>query len=91
MLKVGIIGCGGIANQKHLPALAGIEEVEVVAFCDIIEERAILSKNTYGTSDGRVYSDYKEMLEKEDLDIVHVCTPNSSHAEIGRASCRERV
>ena len=86
MLKVGIIGCGGIANQKHLPALAGIEEVEVVAFCDIIEERAMLSKNTYGTSDGRVYSDYKEMLEKEDLDIVHVCTPNSSHAEISIAA-----
>ena len=86
MLKVGIIGCGGIANQKHLPALAGIEEVEVVAFCDIVEERAILSKNTYGTSDGRVYSDYKEMLEKEDLDIVHVCTPNSSHAEISIAA-----
>ena len=86
MLKVGIIGCGGIANQKHLPALAGIEEVEVVAFCDINEERAILSKNTYGTSDGRVYSDYKEMLEKEDLDIVHVCTPNSSHAEISIAA-----
>ena len=86
MLKVGIIGCGGIANQKHLPALAGIEEVEVVAFCDIIEERAILSKNTYGTSYGRVYSDYKEMLEKEDLDIIHVCTPNSSHAEISIAA-----
>ena len=86
MLKVGIIGCGGIANQKHLPALAGIEEVGVVALCDIIEERAILSKNTYGTSDGRVYSDYKEMLEKEDLDIVHVCTPNSSHAEISIAA-----
>ena len=86
MLKVGIIGCGGIANQKHLPALAGIEEVEVVAFCDIVEERAILSKNTYGTSDGRVYSDYKEMLKKEDLDIVHVCTPNSSHAEISIAA-----
>lgn len=86
MLKVGIIGCGGIANQKHLPALAGIEEVEVVAFCDIIEERAILSKNTYGTSDGRVYSDYKEMLEKEDLDIIHFCTPNSSHAEISIAA-----
>lgn len=86
MLKVGIIGCGGIANQKHLPALAGIEEVKVVAFCDINEERAILSKNTYGTSDSRVYSDYKEMLEKEDLDIVHVCTPNSSHAEISIAA-----
>lgn len=86
MLKIGIVGCGGIANQKHLPALAGIEEVELVAFCDIVEERAILSKNTYGIPEGRVYTDYKEMLENEELDVVHVCTPNSSHAEISIAA-----
>lgn len=34
-VKVGIIGCGGIAEEKHLPALSQIEEVELVAFCDI--------------------------------------------------------
>ena len=39
-LKVGIIGCGGIANGKHMPSLKKIAEVEMVAFCDIIEERA---------------------------------------------------
>ena len=38
-LKVGIIGCGGIANQKHFPALKNNEDLnEMVAFCDIIEE-----------------------------------------------------
>lgn len=86
MLKVGIIGCGGIANQKHLPSLSRIDDVELVAFCDIIEERAESSRNEYGTSESRVYTDYKEMLEKEDLDVVHVCTPNSSHAELSNAS-----
>ena len=40
MIKVGIIGCGGIANGKHMPALKKVEDVEMVAFCDIIAERA---------------------------------------------------
>lgn len=85
-LKVGIIGCGGIGTQKHMPALAAIDEVEIVAFCDLVEERAVISKNTFGTPGSQVYTDYKEMLKNEDLDIVHVCTPNSSHAEISIAA-----
>ena len=39
-LKVGIIGCGGIANGKHLPSLKAINRVDLVAFCDLIEEKA---------------------------------------------------
>ncbi len=39
-VKVGIIGCGGIANGKHLPSLSAVEDVELVAFCDLIPERA---------------------------------------------------
>ena len=38
--KVGIVGCGGIANGKHMPALKKLENVQMVAFCDIILERA---------------------------------------------------
>lgn len=85
-LKVGIIGCGGIGTQKHMPALATIDEVEMVAFCDLVEERAVISKNTYGIPESRVYTDYQEMLESEVLDIVHVCTPNSTHADISIAA-----
>lgn len=40
MLKIGIIGCGGIANGKHLPALAKLEDVQMVAFCDVVGRRA---------------------------------------------------
>ena len=39
-LKIGIIGCGGIANGKHMPSLSKVEGVEMVAFCDIDEEKA---------------------------------------------------
>jgi predicted dehydrogenase len=39
-VRVGIIGCGGIATSKHMPSLAKVKNVEMVAFCDIIVEKA---------------------------------------------------
>ena len=86
VLKVGIIGCGGIANNKHLPALKEVKDVEMVAFCDILENRAIEAKVKYGTEEARVYTDYKELLNDDSIDVIHVCTPNISHAEITIAS-----
>lgn len=82
-LKIGIIGCGGIANGKHMPALQQqSHRVEMVAFCDIIEERAKKAAEKFGTSDAKVYTDYKLLLEDNSIDVVHVCTPNRSHCEI---------
>ena len=62
-LKVGIIGCGGIANGKHMPALKKVAEVEMVAFCDIIEERAVEAAKKYGVEGAKTYTDYKELLK----------------------------
>ncbi len=81
-LKVGIIGCGGIANGKHLPALKKIPEVEMVAFCDIVVERAEKAKNDYGVEGAKVYEDYKELLKDESIDVIHVLTPNREHSFI---------
>ncbi|SFJ70766.1 Predicted dehydrogenase [Paenibacillus sp. UNC496MF] len=80
--RVGIIGCGGIANGKHLPSLAQVKEAEIVAFCDIIVEKAEQAKEKYGNEESKVYSDYKEMLKDASIDVIHVCTPNDSHAVI---------
>ena len=55
MIRIGIIGCGGIANNKHMPALAKVEAVEMVAFCDIIEERASKAREAFGTDAANVY------------------------------------
>ncbi len=82
IVKVGIIGCGGIANGKHMPALQAVPNVEMVAFCDIIEERAIKAAKEYGTPDAKVYTDYKELLKDKEIEVVHVLTPNKSHANI---------
>ncbi|MDI9519672.1 MAG: Gfo/Idh/MocA family oxidoreductase [Bacillota bacterium] len=80
-LKLGIIGCGGIANNKHLPSIQTIGNADVVAFCDIIEERAQETAEKFGTKDAKVFTDYKDLL-KLDLDAVYVCTPNRSHSFI---------
>ena len=81
-LRIGIIGCGFIANQKHLPGLSVIDEVELVAFCDLIREKAEESCKKYGAEGAKVYVDYKELLADETIDVVHVCTPNRSHSFI---------
>ncbi|MCK9478550.1 MAG: Gfo/Idh/MocA family oxidoreductase [Firmicutes bacterium] len=86
MLKVGIIGCGGIANGKHMPSLAKIKEVEMVAFCDIVEERAQKAAKEFGAEGAVVYDNHKKMLSEQKLDVVHICTPNKSHAEISIAA-----
>ena len=81
-IKVGIIGCGGIANGKHMPSLREVNECEMVAFCDIILSRAEEAAKKFGTPDAKVYEDYKELLKDESIDVVHVCTPNRSHSFI---------
>lgn len=82
-LKIGIIGCGGIANGKHMPALKReADRAEMVAFCDLIPERAQKAAADYGAEGAKVYTDYRELLSDSSIDVVHVCTPNRSHCEI---------
>jgi predicted dehydrogenase len=81
-IKVGIIGCGGIANGKHLPSLARLAQVELAAFCDIEEHKALSAKEKYGVASSVVVTDYRKLLADPSIDVVHVCTPNNSHAEI---------
>ena len=82
LIRVGIIGCGGIANGKHMPSLKKVPDCEMVAFCDIIPERAVKAAEEYGTPDAKVYTDYRELLKDKTIDVVHVCTPNRSHSFI---------
>ncbi|GAA0792005.1 Gfo/Idh/MocA family oxidoreductase [Faecalicatena orotica] len=86
-LKVAIIGCGGIANQKHLPALKNNADMnEIIAFCDVIEERAVKAAEEFGAEGAKVYTDYNELLANPDVEVVHICTPNVSHSEIAIAA-----
>lgn len=82
-VKIGIIGCGGIANQKHFPALSAYpDKCEMIAFCDIIEERAKTACEKYGVPGAKVYTDYQELLKNPEIDTVYVLTPNVVHSPI---------
>lgn len=81
-LKVGIIGCGGIANGKHMPALKKMDDVEMTAFCDVCLERAVKAAREYGTPDAKCYTDYRELLKDESIHNVRVLTPNKWHAQM---------
>ena len=82
-LQIGVIGCGGIAHQKHFPALSTQKDkCDLVAFCDIIPERAQIGCAKYGAEGAKVYTDYHELLADPEIDVVHVCTPNVVHCEI---------
>ena len=85
MLKFAIIGCGRI-SYKHIEALINNkQEAELVAVCDINNEKAIERKKQYEDTikdvDVKVYTDYIEMLENEDIDAVAIATESGYHAK----------
>lgn len=85
-VNVGMIGCGGIAFGKHLPSLAKVNEARVTAFFDVSSERAQEAKDKFGTPDAKVYGSIQDLLNDPDVQVVHVCTPNDTHAEIAIAA-----
>ena len=81
-LRAGIVGCGGIANGKHMPNMKKSGKFDIVAFCDIIEAKATKAAADYGVEGAKVYTDYKQLLEDKTIDVIYVLTPNKSHSFI---------
>jgi UDP-N-acetylglucosamine 3-dehydrogenase len=82
-IKVAVIGCGSIAEKRHIPEYASNPHVEFVAFCDPVIERAEFYAKEYG---GKAYSSYEDMFKNEKVDAVSVCTPNYLHAHASIAA-----
>ncbi|MDE6594038.1 MAG: Gfo/Idh/MocA family oxidoreductase [Oscillospiraceae bacterium] len=74
MLKIGLIGVGGISGE-HIPAWDKMEGAELSAICDIRPERM----ERY--PEKRRYTDFNEMLENEEIDILDICLPTYLHAD----------
>jgi len=83
-IRVGIVGCGGIANAIHIPALLGIESAEVVAVCDIIKDRAENAAKRLGAK--HAFTDYNELIDLKEIDMVDICAPNYLHPVIAVAA-----
>ncbi|MCM3440245.1 Gfo/Idh/MocA family oxidoreductase [Metabacillus halosaccharovorans] len=79
-VRYGLIGAGNNAVKKHLSNYSRLSNIELVAVCDVNIENGRKAAETYNIPN--VYKNYQDMIIKEDLDIVSVCTPNSLHTDI---------
>jgi len=92
VLKLAIVGCGGMA-ESHLRAYIAIkqkepEKFEFAAMCDHVLSSAekfanIAAQNQ--TFKPRIYGSLEDMLSKEDVDAVDICTPHSEHHKVAIA------
>lgn len=84
-LKVGVIGCGSIAQKRHLIEYDANEHTEIVAVCDVVEDRAKEIGEKY---QAQAFTDYEELLKLEEIDVISVCLPNYLHAPVSVASLK---
>ncbi|MBP1043135.1 Gfo/Idh/MocA family oxidoreductase [Vagococcus sp. BWB3-3] len=82
-LKIGMIGTGSIAHE-HIQAYQKMDNVELVAFCDINPSQLNHMADRYGISE--TYSSKEALLANADIDAVSVCTWNAAHAECAIAA-----
>lgn len=76
--QVAVIGCGAI-SRVHISSLMQMENVEIVAVCDIKPERADAAAEKTGA---KAYTDWNEVVALENIDVVHVCLPHYLHAPV---------
>lgn len=87
-VRVGILTCGTIVTSGHLPAFAaqGRDAVDVTAFTSRTRATAERAATQWGS--GAVVDDWREVLERDDVDAVDICSPNALHAEMAVAAAR---
>jgi len=86
-MKVGIVGCGKVAKGIHIPALLKVKGIEVTAICDINEAEAKRTAEMFSID--RYYTDLSDMLKREDLEMVDICTPPHLHAPMAIQAIEE--
>ena len=86
MMNIALIGCGRI-SKNHFESIIALDgKLNLVAVCDSKEDRAKEASEKYG---GDWYTDYQTMLNRDDIDIVSVCTPSGLHPEHGIAAAKK--
>lgn len=88
MKKLAVIGCGGIGTY-HLSHFVEYKDVELAGFCDLIPERAEKFVQTAGS--GHAFTDYREMYDVIQPDMVFICIPPYCHGEIEMETVRRGI
>ncbi|MGC9064872.1 MAG: Gfo/Idh/MocA family protein, partial [bacterium] len=78
-VRFGIVGCG-VIGPTHAEAIGNIDIAELKAVCDIVPEKAKTLGEKYGVD---WYTDYEEMLARQDIDVVSICVPSGLHSDLG--------
>ncbi len=86
-IKVAVIGCGMISDM-HLEAITALDIAELVAVCDICEDKAVACAEKYG---GKVYTDYLELFSKEELNAIHICLPHYLHTIVAKEAFKRGI
>ena len=84
MLKIGLVGCGGISGV-HVPAWDKMDDAQLVAVCDIRPEKA----ERYPGH--KIYTDFDKMLEENDFDIIDICLPTFLHCEFAVKAMKKGI
>lgn len=87
MLKIGIVGCGNIFTM-HATSCQYLPNAKLVGVCDIKKDRADKQAKKYGVN---AYYDYKELIDKDKIDIVHICVPHYLHPIIAKYALEHGV
>ena len=80
-IRLGLIGCGGIVQQQHLPTLCALDAVRIAALADPDDDNLAKVGATTGVPPAQHYADYRDMLGQAALDAVLIATPHHLHAE----------
>jgi len=82
--RFALIGCG-VISTKHAEAITAINGAKLIAVADTDEEKVTEFSNRYDVDS---YTDYRKMLQREDIDVVNILTPSGMHAEMAIHSAR---
>ncbi|MDL2233685.1 Gfo/Idh/MocA family oxidoreductase, partial [Ruminococcaceae bacterium OttesenSCG-928-L11] len=85
-VRLGVIGCGSIANGYHLPAIERLENVQLVYACDLVEDRAKNAMTRFGFASYTL--DYREIMADPNIDAVCIFTKIEAHLEISLAAAK---
>ena len=79
-IRIAVIGSGNI-GRSHMRGVLFNYETELAAICDPDVERIHETAKMYAIDESKVYTDYREMLKRDDIDAVIVASPDQFHAE----------
>ena len=85
MVNIGVIGCGKIAQVRHLPEYDANADANIYGLYDINQERTAELAKQYGA---KAFGSYEELLADPAIDAVSVCTANSAHCEVTVAALK---